>query len=72
MEQEKLGIKYFIIHEISHNSIIMLLCATKEAYLEQTTLNHYKYLLICLKIVYSIILHKIFWQSLKASLNLHI
>jgi len=32
---------YIIIYEISRNSIITLLCAAKEAYLEQTTLNHY-------------------------------
>jgi len=38
MEQEKLEI---VIHEISCNSIITLLCAAKEAYLEQITLSHY-------------------------------
>jgi len=30
-----------IFFEISRNSVIMLLCAVKEAYLEQTILNHY-------------------------------
>jgi len=34
-------IQYFVINEISCNGIIMLLCATKEVYLKQTTLNHY-------------------------------
>jgi len=32
---------YVVIHEISHNSIITLLCVAKEVYLEQTALNHY-------------------------------
>jgi len=32
---------YIVVHEISHNSTITLLCAAKVAYLEQTALNNY-------------------------------
>jgi len=35
------GLKSTVSHEISHNFIITLPCAAKEAYFEQTALNHY-------------------------------
>jgi len=32
---------HFVIHEMPHNSIIILLCTINEVYLEQISLNHY-------------------------------
>jgi len=51
--------KYF------RDSIFMLSCSTKEAYLQKIALNHYRSIFLCLSIALSA---HFFWQSLKAGL----